>query len=227
MERSTIIVAGGRGKRMGTAIPKQFLLLNGKPLLCWTIDAFHVFDGKMEIVLVLPEEQIPIWKSLCIGHGYLTPHQIVAGGAERYHSVRNGLAAVHGEGIVAVHDGVRPLVSTALIARCFDAAQEYGNATPVVPVKPSVRELTPSGSRSIDRNGFRLVQTPQCFRTEVLRKAFELPYDPSFTDEASLIERAGSIVHLVEGDEVNIKITDQVDMRIAEALLDRAPGTTA
>lgn len=219
MHRATIIVAGGSGRRMGGAVPKQFRLLKGRPLLCWTIDAFHAFDPTMPIVLVLPESQIAIWKSMCIGHGYVTPHEVLPGGEERYHSVCKGLAAVMGDGLVAVHDGVRPLVSVDLIARCFAAAQEHGTAVPVVPVNSTVRELTPSGSRVVDRGKLRNVQTPQCFRTRLLREAFEQPYDPAFTDEATLVERYGTDVHLVEGEPANIKVTAPVDLRIAEALL--------
>ena len=141
MLRSAIIVAGGSGKRMGGPIPKQFLLLKGKPLLCWTIEAFHRYDPAMPIIVVLPEQQIPIWKSLCIGHNFHVPHEIVAGGEERFHSVRNGLALVKHDGLVAVHDGVRPLVSVELIDRCFKAAEEHGVGIPVVPIHSSVREL--------------------------------------------------------------------------------------
>lgn len=216
MDRSTIIVAGGSGKRMGTSVPKQFLLLKGKPLLCWTIDAFHAFDAEMPIVVVLPEAQIPIWKSLCIGHGFHTEHQVVAGGEERFHSVRNGLLAVEGDGLVAVHDGVRPLVSTDLIARCFKSAAEFGSGIPVVAIPSSVRELEGGTSRAVDRSLLRAVQTPQCFRTDLLRNAFELPYDPAFTDEATLVERTGVPVHLVDGEEHNVKVTTPVDLLVAE-----------
>jgi 2-C-methyl-D-erythritol 4-phosphate cytidylyltransferase len=219
MQRSTIIVAGGSGKRMGTAVPKQFLLLKGKPLLCWTIDAFHAYDKEMPIIVVLPEAQIPIWKSLCIGHGFLTPHEVVAGGAERHHSVKNGLATVQHDGLVAVHDGVRPLVSKELIARCFDAAEQHGAAIPVTPITSSVRERDGATNRAVDRTRLVAVQTPQCFRMDLLRKAFEQPYDPSFTDEATMVERIGATITLVEGDERNIKVTTPMDMKVAEVLL--------
>lgn len=219
MQHSTIIVAGGSGKRMGSSVPKQFLLLKGKPLLCWTIDAFRAYDAAMPIIVVLPEAQIPIWKSLCIGHGFHTEHHVVAGGEERFHSVRNGLAAVTHAGLVAVHDGVRPLVSKELIARCFEAAEAQGSGIPVVPISSSVREVSGGSSRAIDRSTLRAVQTPQCFRTELLRKAFELPYDPAFTDEATLVERLGGAVHLVDGEEANIKVTTPMDLKVVEAML--------
>lgn len=219
MQRSTIIVAGGSGKRMGGPIPKQFMLVKGKPLLCWTIEAFHAFDPAMPIIVVLPEAQIMIWKALCIGHGFLVEHQIVAGGDERFHSTRNGLAAVKGGGVVAVHDGVRPLVSKELIARCFATAQEHGAAIPVMPITSSVRMVEGDGSKAIDRSMLRSVQTPQCFRVELLRKAFDAPYDAVFTDEATLVERTGGSVHLVEGDENNLKVTTPVDLCMLELLL--------
>lgn len=219
MEGSTIIVAGGSGKRMGGPIPKQFLLLKGRPLLCWTIEAFHRYDPAMPIIVVLPEQQIPIWKSLCIGHHFHVPHETVAGGEERFHSVRNGLALVKHDGLVAVHDGVRPLVSVELIDRCFKAADEHAAAIPVVPVVPSIRESTPEGSRALDRSKLLAVQTPQCFHTDLLRKAFESPYDSTFTDEATLVERMGVKVHLVEGEESNIKVTTATDMRTIELQL--------
>lgn len=219
MQRSTIIVAGGSGKRMGAPVPKQFMLLNGKPLLCRTIDVFRAYDATMPIIVVLPEAHIPIWKALCIGHGFHTEHSIVAGGEERFHSVRNGLAAIGHDGLVAVHDGVRPLVSVELIARCFAAAQEHGSAIPVVPISSSVREVMGGTSRSMDRSALRTVQTPQCFRVELLKKAFELPYDAAFTDEATLVERTGVTVQLVEGEDANIKITTPLDLKVAEMLL--------
>lgn len=219
MLRTTIIVAGGSGKRMGGPIPKQFMLLQGKPLLCWTIEAFHRYDPEMPIIVVLPENQIPIWKALCIGHGLHVEHEVAAGGEERFHSVQNGLALVKHDGLVAVHDGVRPLVSVELIDRCFRAAEEHGAAIPVVPINSSVRELDGDKSYPVDRSTLRLVQTPQCFRAELLRRGFELTYDDAFTDEASLMERLDVEVHLVEGEERNIKVTTQADLRIAEALL--------
>ena len=226
MLRSAIIVAGGSGKRMGGPIPKQFLLLKGRPLLCWTIGAFHRYDPTMPIIVVLPEQQIPIWKRLCIGHHFHVPHDTVAGGEERFHSVRNGLAQVKHDGLVAVHDGVRPLVSAELINTCFKAAEEHGAVIPVVPIHSSVRELEGDQSYPVDRSRLRLVQTPQCFRCELLRRGFELTYDDTFTDEASLMERLDVDVCLVEGEEQNIKVTSPLDLRIAELLvLDSGQGS--
>ncbi|MBZ0207494.1 MAG: 2-C-methyl-D-erythritol 4-phosphate cytidylyltransferase [Flavobacteriales bacterium] len=221
MKRSTIIVAGGSGKRMGASVPKQFLLLKGKPVLCRTIEAFYQADPDMQLIVVLPEDQLDSWRMLCIGHGFTLEHSVVCGGEERFHSVREGLKEVKHEGLVAVHDGVRPLVSVELIARCLAAAEAHGAAIPVVPVSSSVREVIGDGSRAVDRARLRLVQTPQCFRVPLLRKAFERPYDPAFTDEATLVERTGTTVHLVEGEERNIKLTTPLDLRVAEVFLDR------
>lgn len=201
---------------MGGSIPKQFMLVKARPLLCWTIDAFHRFDPTMPIIVVLPEQQIPVWRTLCIGHGFHLTHEVVAGGEERFHSVRNGLAAVKNAAVVAVHDGVRPCVSAELIMRCFGAAEQHGAAIPVVPISSSVRAVDGENSKAIDRSKLRAVQTPQCFRTELLRRAFELPYDAAFTDEATLVERTGARVVLVDGEEKNIKVTTPLDMRLAE-----------
>lgn len=216
MLRSTIIVAGGSGKRMGGPIPKQFLLLKGRPLLCWTIEAFHRYDPAMPIIVVLPQTHFDIWKALCMGHRFFLPHTVVAGGEQRWHSVKAGLENVEGNGLVAVHDGVRPLVSVELIGRCFDAAAAHAAAIPVVPVVPSIRETTAEGSRALDRSKLLAVQTPQCFHTDLLRKAFELPYDSTFTDEATLVEKLGVKVNLLEGEEWNIKVTTAMDMRTVE-----------
>ncbi len=219
MQRTTIIVAGGSGKRMGAAVPKQFLPLRGRPLLMWTLEAFHRFDPAMQLVVVLPKDHHGTWQDLCDEHRFALPHTLVSGGAERFHSTLEGLKAVTHEGLVAVHDGVRPLVSAALIARCFAAAEEHGAAIPVVPIASSVRELTEEGSQAIDRSRLRAVQTPQCFRVPLLRRAFELPYDPAFTDEATLVERLGVDVHLVEGEEHNIKVTTPFDLKVAEVVV--------
>lgn len=219
MQRSTIIVAGGSGKRLGGPVPKQFQTVKGRPLLMWTLDAFHHFDPDMALIVVLPREHFDIWKALCMGHRFFIPHEVVAGGEQRWHSVKAGLDTVRGDGLVAVHDGVRPLVSAGLIARCFDAAEASAAAIPVVPVVPSIRETTPDGSRALDRSRLLAVQTPQCFHADLLRKAFEQPYDPAFTDEAALVERMGVKVALVEGEENNIKVTTAMDMRLVELVL--------
>lgn len=219
MQRSTIIVAGGSGKRMGAAIPKQFLLLHGEPLLFHTLRAFHAVDAQMPLVVVLPADHHTTWEDLCAHHDFAVPHTLVAGGAERFHSTLEGLNSVLHDGLVAVHDGVRPLVSPALIARCFNAAMVRGAAIPVVPISSSVRRVEGSTSHAVDRSALRAVQTPQCFKVDLLREAFELPYDPAFTDEATLVERLGVDVHLVEGEDHNIKVTTPFDLQVAELVL--------
>ncbi len=216
VNKHAIIVAGGSGKRLGGPIPKQFQTVKGRPLLMWTIEALHRYDADMPIIVVLPETHFDIWKALCMGHRFFLKHEVVPGGEQRWHSVKAGLEKVEGNGLVAVHDGVRPLVSVELIGRCFSAADMHAAAIPVVPVVPSIRETTAEGSRALDRSKLLAVQTPQCFHTDLLRKAFELPYDSTFTDEATLVEKLGVKVHLVEGEERNIKVTTATDMRMAE-----------
>jgi 2-C-methyl-D-erythritol 4-phosphate cytidylyltransferase len=223
MQRSTIIVAGGSGKRMGADMPKQFLLLKGKPLLMWTIEAIHRFDAHMQLIVVLPEDHHANWQDMCSEHQFLVPHTLVSGGAERFHSTQEGLRAVTHEGLVAVHDGVRPLVDTELIARCFQAAEEHGAAIPVVAISSSVRQVQDHGSLAVDRTRLRAVQTPQCFKVPLLRRAFELAYDPAFTDEATLVERLGMEVQLVDGEERNIKVTTPFDLLVAEVVLKNQP----
>lgn len=217
--RSIIIVAGGAGKRMGSELPKQFILLQGLPVLCHTLQAFANACPDAQRVLVLPADQQATWRSLCSRHGFDLAHEVTAGGTERWHSVRNGLALVQHDGLVAVHDGVRPLISSALINACFDAAHAHGAAIPVVPVHASLRETDGNGNHAVDRARYRIVQTPQCFRAPLLRAAFELPYDPAFTDEATLVERSGHMITLVPGEERNIKLTTPFDLALAEQLL--------
>lgn len=218
-ERTAILVAGGNGNRLGGPVPKQFQTVKGRPLLMWTIEAFHRFDPALPLVVVLPQAHFDIWKALCMGHRFFLPHQVTAGGEQRWHSVKAGLDQVTHDGLVAVHDGVRPLVGTGLIGRCFEAAHRSGAAIPTVPVVPSIREVTADGSKALDRSRLLAVQTPQCFHADLLRKAFALPYDPAFTDEATMVERLGVKVELVEGEDRNIKVTTPLDLRMAEALL--------
>lgn len=204
---------------MGSETPKQFMLLKGEPVLFHTMRAFHSFDPSVRMIIVLSEEHHQKWKDLCEEHVIYAPHEVVAGGAERYHSVKAGLEQLTEEGIVAIHDGVRPILSRELLQRCFDEAEEHSSAIPVVPLSSSIREIQKDGSRAIDRSQLRMVQTPQCFKVQILRKAFDQPYDEAFTDEATLVERSGVKVHLVEGEEQNLKITTPLDLRMAEGLL--------
>ena len=227
---SVIIVAGGKGLRMGTDLPKQFLPIGGRPVLMHTMEAFERAIPGIHIVLVLPKSQQAFWLELCVQHAFTLPHTIADGGETRFHSVKNGLNSLshdHIEGcLVAVHDGVRPFVSAEVIRNCFDAARKYGAAVPVVPVVETVRQLRPSttegegdSSFTIDRSRLRLVQTPQTFQLPLLLRAFEQPYCDAFTDDASVVEAFGHPITLVEGNRENIKITTPFDLRIAEALL--------
>lgn len=215
---SVIITAGGIGKRMGGPIPKQFLEIAGKPVLVHTLEKFHSFDPTAQLVLTLPSDWRSYWKELLEKHKCTIVHTIVDGGSERYHSIKNALEVCTGDHI-AVHDGVRPLVSLETIEACFSAAMLNGAAIPVVPVKESIRKVKDGGSVAENRSLFRLVQTPQCFGKEVLIKAYCLPYHDGITDDASLVEECGYEIHLVQGNEENIKITSSVDLSIAEMLL--------
>ena len=219
MKKFVIIVAGGSGSRRGTELPKQFLKLGGKPVLMHTIQLFFDFDPESEIILVLPMAQQDVWADLCIKHSFLLPHQIVHGGETRFHSVLNGLKLIHGEGIVFIHDGVRPLVSKETLARCFETAQKKGNAIPVLPVNESLRKIQGLHNISVDRSIYFSVQTPQTFRSELIKKSFLQPYEQGFTDDASVVEKAGFSINMVEGNRENIKITTPTDLTIAEALL--------
>ena len=221
-KHTILIVAGGRGTRMGGPQPKQFLELAGRPVLMHTLEAFDRWDASARLIVVLPEDQIDTWKRLCEAHVFSRIHRVVAGGETRFHSVRNGLGAVASDGLIAVHDGVRPLVAPSVIAACFAAAADGGAAVPVVPVVESVREVdADGGSRPVDRTRLRMVQTPQVFRTDVLRAAYCLPYDPRFTDDASVVEASGVAVRLVPGNRENIKLTTPMDLLLAEQLMRR------
>ena len=221
-KHTILIVAGGRGTRMGGPQPKQFLELAGRPVLMHTLEAFDRWDASARLIVVLPEDQIETWKRLCEAHVFGRIHRVVAGGETRFHSVRNGLDAVASDGLIAVHDGVRPLVAPSVIAACFAAAADGGAAVPVVPVVESVREVdADGGSRPVDRTRLRVVQTPQVFRADVLRAAYCLPYDPRFTDDASVVEASGVAVRLVPGNRENIKLTTPMDLLLAEQLMRR------
>lgn len=212
-----VIVAGGKGLRAGKALPKQFLPLNGKPLLMHTLCAFHECDYRLRIITVLPEGFLSYWQQLCREHLFSVPHEMVVGGETRFHSVKNGLNLVADDAIVAIHDGARPFVSPELIARCFDTAFEYRcGVIPVVKEVNTVRQLTENGSRILNRESLRIVQTPQVFPADKLKAAYETDFMPKFTDDASVAEHAGNHIELVDGDPVNIKITTPLDFTLAE-----------
>jgi 2-C-methyl-D-erythritol 4-phosphate cytidylyltransferase len=222
MKKFVIIVAGGSGSRMGTLIPKQFIVLAGKAVLMHTIQVFYDYDPMSEIILVLPENQHDFWNQLCGEHRFKLPHKVVTGGETRFHSVKNGLSQVDSEGIVFIHDGVRPLVSQATLERCYNKASLSGNAIPVLPVTESLRKINGELSVAVDRSDYFSVQTPQTFRSEVILKSFQQPYEQSFTDDASVAEKAGFEIHLVEGNPENIKITTPTDLIFAQALMNAA-----
>jgi 2-C-methyl-D-erythritol 4-phosphate cytidylyltransferase len=222
MERYAILVAGGKGLRMGGDIPKQFLPIGGKPVLMRTIEVFREAYPDIHIILVLPVSQQEYWRQLCCEYAFGVPFQIANGGETRFHSVSNGLKLVPGdvEGIVGVHDGVRPFVSVETIQRCYDEAVEYGAVVPVVPVVETVRQLHKDGTNfTVPRDEYKLVQTPQTFRVSLLKEAYRQSYIPAFTDDASVVEALGKPVHLVEGNRENIKITTPADIRFVNGLL--------
>lgn len=220
MKHTALIVAGGKGLRMGSELPKQFLPIDGKPVLMHTLEAFRRFDPEIDLILVLPEEQQEYWKQLCDRHHFTLRHLIANGGETRFHSVKNGLALVSGGGLVGVHDGVRPFVSQEVIRRCYDKAATEKAVIPVVDVVETVRQVTESGSRTVNRDDYKLVQTPQVFDSDLLRRAYAQDFMPFFTDDASVVEAMGVPVYLVEGNRENIKLTTPFDLKIATALLE-------
>ena len=218
MTYTVLIVAGGKGLRMGSDLPKQFLPIGGKPVLMHTIEAFHHFDRTMKIILVLPQEQQTYWQELCAKHSFVIEHTGVDGGETRFHSVKNGLACVN-SGLVGVHDGVRPFVSPEVIKRCYELAAIKKAVIPVIDVVETVRHITETGSETVSRNDYKLVQTPQVFDAELLKQAYAQEYTPFFTDDASVVEAMGIPVCLVEGNRENIKITTPFDLKISSALV--------
>ncbi len=215
-----IIVAGGSGKRMQSALPKQFMMLGGLPVVAHTINTFSEALPGAEIVVVLPEEHIPLWRNLAARFD-IAVHRCIAGGKERFHSVKNGLDALSEEvEYVAVHDGVRALATKKMILRVQLAAEERGAAIPVTEVVDSYRRVDGSESYIVPRTELRIVQTPQTFSAALLRRAYEQPFSDKFTDDASVVEALGAKITLVEGERRNIKLTTPEDMAIAERLLD-------
>lgn len=213
-------MAGGSGSRFGSTVPKQFVTLDGKPVLMHTIKAFHDFDNSMEIIVALPPEHITLWQDLCRQHSFRIKHTITEGGDNRFESVRNALSKINcADGTVAIHDGARPLVTEGIIRAGFETAEMCGTAIPVVPVTDSIRQLDRQGSHSVNRDSLVAVQTPQVFNLKLIKEAYTTEYSPLFTDDASVVEFHGTGVTLYEGNPENIKITRPVDLRIAEAIL--------
>lgn len=218
MTRYALIVAGGKGLRMGGELPKQFIPVGGKPVLMRTMEAFYDSDSEIQIILVLPHSQQDYWRQLCRECRFSLPHVIADGGETRFHSVKNGLALVKTPALVGVHDGVRPFVSPEVIARCYKLAAEKKAVVPVIEVVETVRRLTGDGSVTVNRDDYRLVQTPQVFDAELLKKAYGQAYTSRFTDDASVVEASGGSVFLTEGNKENIKITTPFDLKIATVL---------
>lgn len=220
MNHYAIIVAGGSGTRMHSAVPKQFLLLNGIPVLIHTINAFYNSNTKPEIIVVLHPDSHEYWDDLCAEHNFTIPYQLVNGGETRFHSVKNGLSLIaDDDAVVAVHDAVRPLVTQAIIDESFDCAEQYGNAIVAIKSRDSVRQIRDNRSQSLNRDEIYLIQTPQTFRAGQLKQAYLQPYQENFTDDASVVEQTGVNINLVAGSYQNIKITYPEDIAIAEFLL--------
>ncbi len=219
MDLYVVIVAGGSGKRMGADIPKQFLNLAGRPVLMHTIERFKSFNDAIEIITVLPENQLRYWVDLQKKHSFDVPHTLVKGGLHRFISVKNGLKFVNTPSLVAIHDGVRPFVTVDTIKRCFETAEKLGNAIPAVSPSDSLRMLTDKGSMPLNRMHVKQIQTPQVFNAELIKKAYLQEYITEFTDDATVLEKTGEKINMVDGNRENIKITNPEDLLISSALL--------
>jgi 2-C-methyl-D-erythritol 4-phosphate cytidylyltransferase len=226
MDKFAVIVAGGSGLRMGTTVPKQFLELRGKPVLWYTLKAFLEAFDDLRIILVLPESHIETGLAILRSTAQPDRISVTVGGETRFHSVKNGLSHIHRHSIVFVHDGVRCLLTPSLIQRCYKAALENGNAIPAMHAVDSIRIETFNNNELVDRNRVRIIQTPQTFYSDIIKAAFEQDYDEAFTDEATVVERLGVKINLVEGEASNIKITRPLDLLVAEKLLEEREFNT-
>jgi 2-C-methyl-D-erythritol 4-phosphate cytidylyltransferase len=213
-----IIVAGGSGSRMKSSIPKQFIEIAGKPILQHTIDRFFNWKKEIDLVLVLPENEINTWQNLVTKNNYPVNYRICSGGKERFYSVKKGLELLNND-LIMIHDGVRPFVSDKTLDHCYETANKSGSAIPVIPVVESMRKITPVGSDPIDRESLRIVQTPQCFKKEWVHNAYQEDFSPDFTDDASVLQKKGYSINLVTGNRENIKITTPDDLILAEVYL--------
>lgn len=221
MKKYVIIVAGGKGIRMSSDLPKQFLKLGEKPILMHTIQRFAEYDPTIKIILVLPQDQQDYWKGLCRQYDFMVPHKIANGGDTRFQSVKNGLAFIRERGLVGIHDGVRPFVTTEVIDRCYKTAETAGAVIPVIDIVETVREVLPEGSRSVNRNLYKIVQTPQVFQNDLLLRAYNQLYREEYTDDATVVESCDIKVTLVEGNRENIKITTPFDLMLGEEILEK------
>lgn len=222
MSNSVIIVAGGLGSRMGSEIPKQFLLLKGKPVIFHTIQQFVDYDPEIKITVVLPDEHLSTWQTMCTKNIFHVEHSVVLGGETRFHSVKNGLDSVNNADLIAIHDSVRPHITKTFIEHCFNEAQEKGTAIPCLKINESLRELMGNESKILDRERIRIVQTPQVFKSSVIKEAYEQTYRNSFTDDASVVESTGYRLNIVEGLRGNIKITHPEDLLFSEWMLNNS-----
>ncbi|GCC52293.1 2-C-methyl-D-erythritol 4-phosphate cytidylyltransferase [Chryseotalea sanaruensis] len=220
LKEYALIVAGGKGTRMKTKLPKQFLALSGLPVLMHTINAFYRYNANTEVILVLPEDDFQLWEELCVKHNFKKNIKLQKGGDSRFQSVKNGLSLIEGEGLVAIHDGVRPLVSEDIIGASYRLAAVHDSAVAAVRLKESIRMTDQDNTKAMDRSRFRLIQTPQTFKTALIKQAYEGKEDASLTDDASVAERAGHVISLFEGSYENIKITTPEDLVVAKALMD-------
>ena len=218
-KQAVIFVAGGTGTRMGSPLPKQFLTLNNTPILIHTLRNFFAFNRNFEMIVVMHHDYISFWKDLCLQFEDVPEHTVVAGGEERFHSVKNGIEAVSSDiQHIAIHDAVRPLVSHETLTRCFNALNEHNAVVPAIPINDSIREVHGVLNKSVDRSLYKRIQTPQCFESSMLKEAYSKPFSPLFTDDASVVEANGHSVFLVEGNLENIKITSPIDLIVGESL---------
>lgn len=220
MKRYVIIVAGGSGQRMESSVPKQFLLINNEIILMRSIRAFYEFDSSIEIIVALPNDQTEYWTKLCTEKHFNINHKVVVGGKTRYHSVKNALREIGSDGIVAIHDGVRPLVSQSTINLVYEIASINENAVPYIDIVDSIRKIDSNINSPVDRNKYKLIQTPQAFNCKLIKSAYNQEWDKSFTDDATIVEMTGIKINLVSGNRENIKITNRIDLKIAETFSD-------
>ncbi len=219
MKKYAIIVAGGTGSRMKGDVPKQFMLLGGKPVILYSIEAFHEYDPSLQIIVVVHPDYIDYWNGLCLEYKIAFLVQIVPGGETRFESVKNGLGVIEDEGLVAVHDAARPVINVEFLGRLYSEALDFGNAIPGIQLNETIRAIEGDNSRQIDRSTLRVMQTPQVIKISELKQAYKQFYKPNFTDDAAVIESAGFHLHLTEGLKGNIKITHPQDIILAEVLL--------
>lgn len=222
MKKIAIIVAGGTGTRMKGIIPKQFIEINGKPIIIYSLETFYQYDHLIKFIIALHADYFSLWEKIIRKYPVFSGHLVVPGGKTRFHSVLNALKMIEGDSLVAIHDAVRPLVSRETISRCFKAAETNGCAVPCLEISESVREIRTTGTRPVNRDKLRTIQTPQVFKSGILGTAYKQKYRMNFTDDATVVEKAGYRITLVEGNRENIKITTKEDLLLAKTLLDKS-----